>query len=322
MEPALSYNLQPTTYKLIAIVGETASGKSGLAMEIALKCDGEIICADAYTVYPGFDIGTAKPSAADRLRIPHHMLDVADPAEGYSVAAFKSAAEAATAAVQSRGRVPILVGGSGLYIDSVLYNYQFVSNTNRYKSDVFRTMTAAELLTIAKAKGLPTTHIDVNNPRRLIRLLERNGQPSTRSPLRAATCLIGLKNDPKTLTDRIALRVAEMIATGLEGEVLSLSQEYGWGIEAMKAIGYREWQPYFSGDATVEQTREAIAIATRQLAKKQRTWFKRNTDIHWFLDRAEAAAFAVNWLMETSSTGHAASASTAPYDNEGNMPMT
>lgn len=308
------------TPPLIAVVGETASGKSALALEIAQICGGEIVCADAYTVYSGFDIGTAKPTKAEQTAVRHHVLDIADPAKGFSVAQFKTRADTAIADIQSRGKAPILVGGSGLYIDAVLYNYQFSSSENRYERDVLNTMSVAELVQLAQADGLDTGRIDAQNPRRIIRLLERNGEHASRSNLRPGACVVGIQNERASLAARIEARVSEMIEAGLETEVRKLSERYGWDIEPMKAIGYREWRPYFSGEATLAQTREAIELATRQLAKKQRTWFKRNQDIHWFLSRTEAAAFAENWLIENNNTGQAINSSATPYDRLDSTP--
>lgn len=283
-------------YKLLAIVGETASGKSALAMDIARRYDGEIICADAWTVYPGFDIGTAKPSKSDQQFIVHHLLDVADPATGFSVVEFQERAKAAIAGTLERGRLPILVGGSGLYVDSVLYDYHFTQNDNRYERDVLNTMSAAELVALAKDRGLILGNVDTQNPRRLIRLIERDGAVTSRSELLPGACIVGLKTTRETLRANVARRVHAMIEAGLENEVLDISGRYGWDAEAMKGIGYREWKARFESGLSIEAVESAIVSSTMKLAKKQRTWFERNPDIHWFSKPGQAIVYVEHWL--------------------------
>lgn len=284
------------TSPLVVIVGETASGKSALGMELAERFGGEIICADAMTVYPGFNIGTAKPSETDRAKVPHHLLDIADPAQGFSAAQFKQEAERAIADILARGKLPIMVGGSGLYIESVLYNYQFNVLPNTGERDVLNTMSLAELLVLARERGLDTTGIDAANPRRVMRLIETNGLKAVRSDLRENTCVIGIRTNREQLESRVKRRVEAMLTAGLEVEVTELAERYGWGVEAMKSVGYREWRTYFEGNASLTETVEQIAQSTMQLAKKQRTWFKRNNSIHWITDPSEAVDIVTTLL--------------------------
>jgi tRNA dimethylallyltransferase len=242
--------------KLIVIVGETASGKSALAMEVARRFNGEIICADAMTVYRGFNIGTAKPSETDRLTVPHHLLDIADPAQGFNVAAFQQLASRAMADIWSRGRVPILVGGSGLYIDSVLYDYELKPSPNIDERDVLNTMELAELLALALSRGLDISGVDVRNKRRVIRLIENGGVASARAPLRPHTCIVGIHIERNELESRVKQRVESMLVAGLENEVRGLSEKYSWDSEPMKSIGYREWREYFAGQQSLDKTEE------------------------------------------------------------------
>jgi tRNA dimethylallyltransferase len=275
---------------LIAVVGETASGKSGLALELAKRFDGELICADSWTVYKRFDIGTAKPSTAERAAVPHHLLDVANPEAGFNAAEFQRLARLAMTGIRARGKLPILVGGTGLYIDSVLYNYQFLATPPLNIRNKLNNLTLQQLQQKVLDNRLDITDIDIRNKRRLIRLIENNGARPTKSSLRPNTFIIGIAVEREKLRERITQRVDTMLHAGLELEVRNLEACYGWGAEPMKGIGYREWREYFEGPGTdaqhtnrqtLEQTRERIIAATMGLAKRQRTWFKRNDRIHW-----------------------------------------
>ena len=289
-------NVNPTHCKLVVIVGETASGKSALAMDIARRFNGEIICADAMTVYQGFDIGTAKPSENDQAEVPHHMLDVASPTTGFSAAQFKAQAEQAIHAISARGKLPVLVGGSGLYVDSVLYDYAFLPSPNIGERDVLNTMELADLLTLAHDRGLDTSSVDTANKRRVIRLIENGGAVARRAPLRPQTCIIGLRTERDNLESQVKKRVTAMLEAGLEDEVRGLAGRYGWDIEPMKSIGYREWREYFAGQADSHETQEQIVRSTMQLAKKQRTWFKRNISIQWVHDPSNAVDIVTTFL--------------------------
>lgn len=283
---------------LIVIVGETASGKSSLALELAKSINGEIICADSWSVYREFNIGTAKPIATERQSIEHHLLDVANPADGFNAAQFKLLAEAAIEDILNRGKIPILVGGTGLYIDSVIYNYSFLpAGANKQRAEL-NSKTLDELREIIKSKKIETAGIDINNKRRVIRLIENEGVRPTKAKLREHTFVVGLEIGKDELVDRVESRVQNMIDNGLEAEVKQLSEKYGWEIEPMKGIGYREFKDMFSGIKSIDEVREDINRNTLKLAKKQRTWFKRNKDINW-VDNAEVAQQLVNnWLKK------------------------
>ncbi len=267
---------------LLVIVGETASGKSALALELAERFNGEIICADSWTVRRELTIGTAKPSAADRARVPHHLIDVVGPDEDFTAAVFKRMANQAIADCYARGKLPILVGGTGLYIDGVLFDYTFLPEGDRSARQALNELSINELLTQIEAAGLELGTVDIRNKRRLIRLIETNGAAPTRHQLRSSTLIIGLRTDQALLKERIELRVNAMLQAGLAAEVAGLAEHYGWNCEGLKGIGYREWQDYFLGSQSLEQTRQRIISSTLGLAKRQRTWFKRNKSIHWF----------------------------------------
>lgn len=284
---------------LIAIVGETASGKSALALHIAEQFNGELICADSWTVYRGFDVGTAKPSLNERAQVPHHLLDVADPIEGFSAAVFQRLAKTAIAEIAARGKRPILVGGTGLYVDSILYDYSFLPKSDPAGRAKLEALSLDELLVRIQERGLNTDGIDLRNKRRVIRLIENGGERPTKRSIRNNTLVIGVKVERDALQGRITARVDAMLANGLEAEVKRLAQKYGWGAEAMKGIGYREWQSYFAGTQTLEATRIKIIKSTMDLAKKQRTWFKRNNSIQWVSDRSNAVDLITTFLNKT-----------------------
>jgi len=284
---------------LLVVAGETASGKSALAMELARRFDGELICADSWTVYKGFDIGTAKPSADERAEIPHHLLDVADPERGFSAVEFQRLAKQAIADIENRNKLPIMVGGTGLYIDSVLYDYQFLPPTSDALRDELNQLSLKELVQRVEEQSIDTTDIDMRNKRRIVRLIENNGRRPTKKDLRANTLVLGMAVDREHLRERITHRVEAMLAAGLESEVAQLAKVYGWDAEPMKGIGYREWQPYFEprpeSKQDLDETKQRIVAATMGLAKRQRTWFKRNECIQW-LQPPNTLADAVEFL--------------------------
>jgi len=270
---------------LVVIVGETASGKSALALELAERFGGELVCADSWTVYRGFDVGTAKPSEEERQRMPHHLLDVADPAEGFSAVLFQRLAKEAIADISARGKLPIMVGGTGLYVDSVLFDYSFLPPSDPALREELSAMTLEQVLERARAMGLDTEGIDLGNKRRVVRLIENNGVRPTKRTVRGNTLVLGLQTERAELHQKIEGRVDAMLAAGLEEEVRRLAGRYGWDAEPMKGIGYFQWQGYFEGRQTLEETRAKIIKATMDLAKRQRTWFKRNSGIQWLNNR-------------------------------------
>lgn len=271
-----------TTPKLIVIVGETASGKSALAMELAEKFNGEIICADSWTVRREVNIGTAKPSIEDQKRVKHHLLDVAGPDEDFTAAVFKDLANKAIQDIADRGKLPIMVGGTGLYVDGVLYDYGFLPAGDRGEREELNQLNNEQLLNKIADLRLDLSGIDTRNKRRLIRLIETKGQRPIKNEYRKNTLILGINNDRTALVQRISQRVDNMIEAGLEAEVRSLVEHYGWECEALKGVGYSQWRGYFEDAATLDQTRQKIIKATLDLAKRQRTWFKRNKSIQWF----------------------------------------
>lgn len=241
--------------KVLFIVGPTASGKSALALETAKRFNGEIICADSRTVYKGLDIGTAKPTTEDRRTVPHHLLDVVSPAETFTAADFKQLAEAAIDDVLARGKLPIVVGGSGLYIDAVLFDYQF-SETSEAR--------------------------DPRNPRHLAADV-----PRKQKGMRKDAIIVGLDVDRGELRRRIAARVEDMVEAGFIEEVIGAREAYP-GSKALDAPGYKAFVQYLDDKIDLQTAKELFVRNDAQLAKRQMTWFRRNHDIYWFKSAAAA----------------------------------
>ncbi|HVI60575.1 MAG TPA: tRNA (adenosine(37)-N6)-dimethylallyltransferase MiaA, partial [Candidatus Saccharimonadales bacterium] len=267
---------------LIVIIGETASGKSDLALRLAQQFNGEIICADSWTVRRGIDIGTAKPTAAERALVPHHLLDIAGPDEDFTAAVFKRLANEAIKDISRRGKLPIMVGGTGLYIDGVLYDYGFLPAGDRRAREELNELSVEQLLARIDQLGLDPGDVDRRNKRRLIRLIETGGARPARAELRQNTRVIGLRTGREALKERIIVRTDAMLVAGLEAEVRRLAERYGWQCEALKGVGYAQWRGYFDGSQTLAETRQKIIKATLDLAKRQRTWFRRNNCVQWF----------------------------------------
>ncbi len=265
---------------LVAIVGETASGKSALAMALAERLDGEIVCADSRTVYKAMDIGTAKPTAGERARVPHYCLDLVTPEQSFSAADFKRHAGAAVEDISRRGKLPIVVGGTGLYVDALLYDFQFRQPARPEERQRLQGMSVEELQAEIVRKGIALPK-NSRNPRHLTRAIETDGQVASRGELTPGTVIIGVDADRAELNQRITGRMEAMIGQGLEMEVRELQHTYGWDAPGMGSIGYREWQDYFLGTSQLAEVTRSIAKNTRNLAKRQRTWFKRNNSVHW-----------------------------------------
>jgi tRNA dimethylallyltransferase len=282
--------------KLLAIVGETASGKTGLALAIAERWNGEIICADSRTVYQGMDIGTAKPTAEEQARVPHHALDVVEPGQAFTAADFQRLANQAIADIQARGKLPIVVGGTGLYVDALLYDFQFRSAADPALRHELEGWSVPELQARIREQNLPMPQNE-HNPRHLIRVLETGGQVGKRSPLRPNTLLLGLRPPRDVLEQRIAARVDAMVAAGFIEEVQRLADTYGWDTEALQAPGYKAFRDYLQGRATLEEARAQFIRNDLALAKRQRTWFKRNPDIQWYESPDEALERAAAFLL-------------------------
>lgn len=279
---------------LVVVVGPTASGKTSLAINLAKQFNGEVICADSRTVYKGMDIGTAKPTVPEMDGIQHHLLDVVNPGQPFSVADFKRLAQEAIDNISARGKLPIMVGGSGLYIDSILYDYKF-RPANSYTREKFKDASVEELQAELTARGIALPE-NSTNPRYLLRSLEAGKQSDVHNELRGNILIIGMQVDPEILKSRIASRVENMVNNGLVDEVKMLSREYGWDIAPMQASSYQSLKSYIEGTQTIEQAKAEIVALDGKLAKKQRTWFKRNNSIHWISDPSNSVDLVTTFL--------------------------
>jgi tRNA dimethylallyltransferase len=286
---------QSANAPLIVVVGQTAAGKSALALNIAERWNGEIIAADSRTIYKGMDIGTAKPSADDRRRVRHHLLDITTPDTPFTANDFKRMALATIDNVISRGRLPILVGGTGLYIDAVLYDFSFRGVFDPAQRTHLAQLPVGTLQAILTERGIALPGND-KNPRHLIRAIEAEGQVGTRRALRGNTLLLGLRLDRDTLLARVTARVDHMLAAGLELEVRRLSEQYGWECVPLQTIGYQEFRSYFEGRLSFDETRQAIITHTMQYAKRQKSWFNRNKSIHWISKTEESVDMLTTFL--------------------------
>ncbi len=282
---------------MIAIVGPTACGKTDLAIKLAERWSGEIICADSRTIYRGMDIGTAKPTAEERAAVPHHLLDVVDPGERLNAAEFKRLAGVVEQEILGRGRVPFLVGGSGMYIDAVIYDYQFPGASDdkmRAELEKMDDETLREKLKIDDAEAY--TRVDLANRRRVIRALETVGEErGRRHTVRPDVLVLGLTLNKEIVQKRVERRVEKMLGEGFIDEVRTIGATYGWDSSAMDVIGYRAFKDVLRGEKTVAEGAADFVRGDMALYKKQVTWFKRNSEIHWLEGDVEAAA---NRLIE------------------------
>ena len=280
---------------VLCIVGPTAAGKTKMSIELAKQLNGEIISGDSMQIYRGMDIGTAKATMDERQGIPHHLIDEKNPDEPYSVAAFQQTVRAKIEEIKSRGKLPIIVGGTGLYIKSVLYDYEFAGESESKEVDeakyghLSNEELHAKLATVDEA-GAKDIH--PNNRKRVIRALEIYETSGVKKSemiekqehkMIYDACLIGLTDDRTVLYDRINKRVDVMYETGLVEEVKALFDQ---GIPAesqsIRAIGYKELYDYFKGFISLEESKELIKRNSRRYAKRQYTWFNNQMDVTWF----------------------------------------
>ncbi len=281
---------------LIAIVGETASGKSALALELAQMFNGEVIAADSRTVYAGLDIGTAKPTAEEQRAVRHHLLDVVTPDQSFSAAEFKSQASEAIADIAARGKVPFLVGGTGLYVDAVLYNFSFRGGPpGPALRKKLQSLSVDELQALILEKNLATPN-NSQNPRHLIRALEANGLPDERQPLRPNTLIIGLEVERDILRATITRRVERMIEQGFIDEAKAAFTRYDPDVPGLQGTGYKAFRSYLDSHIDLETAKQQFVQNDMRLAKRQRTWFRRNADIKWICKKAEAVDLITTFL--------------------------
>jgi len=237
----MNYSKVPT----IIILGPTGSGKTGVSIEIAKTIGGEIISADSRAIFKGMDVGTAKPTKAEMQGVPHYGLDLVEPSERYTVADWKKYAEDKIAEIRSRGHIPMIVGGTGLYIDALIYDYHF--------------------------KG-PTGHKIGDTEQKSC---------SDRTEIKGDYLIIGVQTNSDELRTRLRTRIDKMFDQPLYDEVTKLTSLYGWDLGAMKSDIYEYAHKYLAGEMSLELAKERCFYEDWHLAKRQMTWFKRNPNITW-----------------------------------------
>lgn len=281
---------------LVCIVGETASGKTKLAIDLALRFNGEIICADSRTIYTKADIGTAKPSQKDQDLVPHYLINVIDPDKTFTAAQFKARALEKMKEIYARGKIPFLVGGTGLYIDAVVYDYQFSGSADSALRLQLEKLPIPELQQKIIASGI-TLPSNSKNPRHLIRALETGGTyNSDRNDIRRNTMMLGISINREVLKERIYERSKSMLKDGLLDEALDIANQYGWGAPALQSTTYKAARKYWENGISLEDTLNLLTKNDTHLAKRQRTWFKRNKSIHWIRDEMEAVGLLTTFL--------------------------
>ncbi len=241
----------------IIILGPTGSGKTGVSIEIAKAIDGEIISADSRAIYKGMDIGTAKPTEEEMQGVPHYGLDLVEPGKRFTVADWKAYAEGRIKDIKARGKVPMIVGGTGLYIDALIYDYKFKGPTGQKIGDV-------EQKTCSDRKKIKGDYL-----------------------------IIGIDWPTEELRTRLKKRIDQMFSKKLYDETTKLVQVYGWGSQAMKSDIYEYAWKYLQGELSEEEAKEKCFFEDYHLAKRQMTWFKRNKDINW-LPLEQVYPFVIN----------------------------
>jgi tRNA dimethylallyltransferase len=230
------------------------------------------------------DIGTAKPTVVEQAEVPHHLLDVVDPGQYLNAAEFKRRANAAEAEILGRGRVPILVGGSGMYVDAVLYDYQFPGASAPELRTRLENMTNGELREEEKVDPEAVAAVDMDNRRRVIRAIETVGEPrSRRQEVRPDVLVLGLTLDKNIVQSRVEQRVNKMLSEGFIREVRTIGERYGWENPAFDVIGYRAFREVALGRKSEEEGIADFVRGDMRLYKRQVTWFKRNRQIHWLV---------------------------------------
>lgn len=285
---------------IICICGPTASGKTGLAVALAQRLDGEVVSCDSMQIYRGMDVGTAKPTAEEMQGVPHHLLDVADPDESFSVSRYVELADRAVQDILARGKVAIVAGGTGLYMDSLMLGRAFapLPETGKRQALEQEAMERGIEPLLARLREVDpdaAARLHPSDRKRIIRALEvfaetgktitQHNEESRRLPPKYDPIRLGLTFEPRQLLyDRIDRRVEQMVAQGLVHEVEALLER---GISphatAMQAIGYKEMVGFLQGESTLDEAVALIQQGSRRYAKRQLTWFRRNPEVRWLV---------------------------------------
>jgi len=286
--------------KVIAIVGPTASGKTGLSIEMALMLDGEVVSADSRQVYRGLDIGSGKVTPVEMRGVPHHLLDVRDPSETFSAAEYVRLGRAAMADILERKKIPILVGGTGFYMDALLGTISIpeVPVNERLREELSSLDLERLNEELGRLDPKRAETIDTKNPVRLVRSIEiataLGGVPEAKSEPLYDVLYIGIRPEAEELERRIRVRLLERIKAGMLDEAARL-HEGGLSWERMEDLGleYRYLARHLQGKISYEEMLSELESEIRRYAKRQRTWFKRNEDVHWFAPEETASIMQV-----------------------------
>lgn len=291
--------------KLIVILGPTASGKTNLAVFLAKKFKGEIVSVDSRQIYKEMDIGTAKATKKEMAGVPHYLMDIVPPNKTLTLAQYKRKAIKIIKDIQRRGKIPFLVGGTGLYIKAIVENLK-IPRVKPYPALRKKLEAKSEkqlFKQLAKLDPETARVIDPRNKRRLVRALEvclASGKPfsalRTKGRPMFDVLQLGVTIPRQTLYRRINRRAEEQIKSGLLDEVKKLAEKHGWDFPSMSGIGYKEFKPYFEGKITFREAKKILKQNTRQYARRQMTWFRKDRTIRWIKDEKEAAIMVKNFL--------------------------
>ncbi|WP_067838358.1 tRNA (adenosine(37)-N6)-dimethylallyltransferase MiaA [Amphibacillus sediminis] len=294
-----------TKQPVIAVVGPTAVGKTSLSVELAKRFNGEVISGDSMQIYRGMDIATAKITEAEKASIPHYMIDIKDPSEPFSVAEFQQLVQKHITAIHAKNKVPIIAGGTGLYIQAALFDYHFANDKrdhdyhDKIEAEIKENGVDLVYARLQRIDPEQAAKIHPNNTRRLVRALEvyeQTGKTMTElqadqpNHSRYKPTLIGLTMDRAQLYQRINQRVDLMLESGLIEEARYFYQRGLENAQSMRAIGYKELIPYFKGEYDLEEAVTLLKRNSRRYAKRQYTWFRNKMDVDWYtidpLDKA------------------------------------
>ena len=280
---------------LVVIVGPTASGKTSLAIEMAERFGGEIICADSRTVYRGMDVGTAKPTKQEQARVPHWGLDLVEPDQQYTAAQFKAYAEQKIEDIRKRGRIPFLVGGTGLYIDAIIFDYEFGPPPDLQRRQILGDMTLEELHEYCLLNNIKLPENKFNK-RYVIRAIEQVSVNTKRRehPIENSF-IVAITTEKDVLRTRIRKRVEQIFDDGVVNEATLLGEKYGWEIQSMTGDSYQLAKLYLRNEISSEEFKDKNTTLDWRLAKRQLTWLRRNPYIQWG-DLSEARNYIIERL--------------------------
>lgn len=299
-----------TNKKLVVILGPTASGKTKLAINLAKKFHGEIICADSRSVYKKLDIGTAKPTQKEQTEVPHHLLDVANPGDIFTVAQFQKLANKKINEISKRGKIPFLVGGSGLYIDSIIYGLKIpeVAPDWKLRSSLEKLSTSELFNQLTIKDPVFAKQIDKNNSRRLIRALEiiqktdiKISDIRRKNPPKYPILILGININREKLYKNIDQRIDQRINKGLIEEVEKLINKDKVNSKWLENLGleYRYITKYVLGELSKKDAIEQLKFASHNFARRQMTWFRKNEKIHWIKNQSQAEKELKKFILLT-----------------------